>query len=235
MRRIVLSPFIALGLGAAVMLNLPASADTKTYNFSGFSKVSASAGVSVVLKQGPYAISAEGSAKALERLRIETKGDTLEVGRKPNTMGWGSSSGRVTVTVSSPTYKGVSSSSGSDVDASGLNMAGASDLSVSSGARLDLGDVSLEDVRVTLSSGSSADVSGSCRSIRVDVSSGASFNGKGLKCETAIAGASSGASVHVWASKSAEGGASSGGSVNIHGDPATVDRDTSSGGSVNVR
>jgi hypothetical protein len=233
MRRVVILPFVALGLAAAVALNLPAEADSKSYNFNGFEGVAVSAGVNVVLKQGPFSISATGSAKDLERLEIEKRGDVLNIGRK-SSMGINWSSGQVVVTVTAPRYASIAASSGSDVDGANLSLEDSS-VSVSSGADLDLKEVSAARLDITVSSGSDADMTGSCKSIVVDVSSGADFDGSGLKCETAKASASSGADVDIWASKSADGDASSGGDITFLGNPATRTEDTSSGGDVSFK
>lgn len=200
----------ALAIGLAACATLPASAETRTFNESGFSEVSASAGVTVILKQGPYAIVASEPDGRFDKLKIEKRGDTLVVGRKGQS-NWFGRGPEYTVTVTAPDYSAIGASSGSSVDGANLRLA---------------------DVKASASSGAQLDLSGSCTSLKVDVSSGASFNGEDLRCERASADASSGASANVYASMQAEGDASSGGSVRVHGKPADFTRDTSSGGSV---
>jgi hypothetical protein len=71
--------------------------------------------------------------------------------------------------------------------------------------------------------------------LRVEIASGASFDGEGLKCETANVDASSGAHAEAFAARSADGNASSGANVTFHGNPAILEKDSSSGGSVSAR
>lgn len=208
MRQIArLAPVLLLATASAV----PASAETRSYNETGFTAVSASAGVTVILKQGPYAITAEEPRGRFDRLTIEAKGSTLLVSRQRSSV-WFNAGRDYTVTVTAPSLSAVSASSGSEVDGDNLTFANLS-ASVSSGADMEL--------------------SGTCAAITVSASSGADFDGDELKCETATVSASSGADVDVWASRTATGDASSGGDVTVHGG-AAITRDTSSGGSVSA-
>ena len=118
-----------------------------------------------------------------------------------------------TITVSAPDYQGVGASSGSDVDGQGL---------------------SLRNLSVHVSSGADVDLTGSCTDLRVDVSSGADFDGSKLQCQTASVGASSGADADAFATQTASGDASSGADITFHGRPASISKDTSSGGSVHA-
>ncbi len=205
--------FLAVA-GAGVLAStvaLAAFADEQTFPITGFDSVEASAGVDVVLRQGAYSVHADGSEEALERLKIEKRGDTLHIGRRSTSGFSWRSSGSVTVTVTAPDYTAISASSGSDVD----------------GANLDLSDVA-----VSVSSGADMELSGSCEALTVSVSSGSDFQGESLQCQTVTASASSGADANVWAARSVVGNASSGGDIDVHGQPASITRNTSSGGSI---
>lgn len=203
----------ALGVGVlASAVALPAFADKQTFSISGFDSVEASAGVDVILRQGGFSVEADGSEKALERLKIEKRGDSLHISRRSGGgLNWGTS-GKVTVTVTAPRYVALSASSGSDVEGS---------------------DLDLKDVTISVSSGADMELSGSCDALTVSVSSGSDFEGEGLHCQTVTASASSGADADVWAARSVVGDASSGGDIDVHGQPASITKNTSSGGSVN--
>jgi len=205
----LLIPAAAVALVTAAIAQ-PANADTKSYNLSGFTEVSASAGVTVILKQGPFNVKADESKGDFDKLLLEVRGNKLVASRKSNSS-WFSRGPDYTITVTAPTYTGVSASSGSEVDGDGLQ---------------------LKDIKVEVSSGADMDLSGACTALSVDISSGADFNGEELKCQTATVEASSGADADAWASGSARGEASSGADITFHGSPATFDKDTSSGGSV---
>jgi hypothetical protein len=202
----------AVAVVTAALVALPAFADSKTFNLSGFDRVNVSAGVDVTFTQGPYSIRADEPSGNFERLIIETRGNTLRISRKNNWLNWNGVDYHVAV--SAPDLTGIDASSGSAFE--GLNL-------------------SLRDLNIDVSSGASVELSGSCAGLRVDVSSGADFEGEGLKCETASVDASSGADADAFAVRSASGNASSGASVTFHGRPQQISQDTSSGGSVRAR
>lgn len=198
---------------AALSLATPAFAETKNYDFKGFTRVSAAAGTSVdVTIGGDYSVVASSTAKGLERLRVELVGDELQIGRKHRTMSWGRSD-EVSVKVTMPSISGLDVSSGAALTAVGIDA-----------AALDL----------DASSGGSLEASGRCDALNVDVSSGGDIDAEALTCRTANASASSGGSADIFASESINGDASSGGSIDVAGNPQNVSKDTSSGGSVSV-
>jgi hypothetical protein len=190
-----------------------ALADTQTFDFQGFSKVATSAGVAAeIAVGGAYAVRAEGPAEALALLDIRKDGDKLKIGRKPNTDSWGRSD-RVTVYVTMPALVALDASSGSHVSAEGV-AGGPFEISASSGAH--------------------GAVSGRCDGLRVDVSSGAHVKAESLLCKMAKAQASSGAHAAIYASDNVSADASSGGHIRVHGDPKSVNQETSSGGRVRI-
>lgn len=212
----VLTGVLTAGAVSALAITA-AQAETQTYDLSGFSVIDASAGVDVeVTVGGDFSVRAEGSAEDLERLRLERRGDALEIGRSRDRGGWFQMGRRwdVTVYVTMPSMTGVDVSSGADVKASGID-AGRFSASVSSGA--------------------DAELSGTCDTIEADGSSGADLDARDLRCANAVADVSSGADLIVYASESVEADASSGGDVSVYGAPKTTNIDKSSGGGVSIR
>lgn len=188
--------------------------ESRRSSYTNFDEVDSSAGVEVIVTQGKFDVQATSpNGASLDNLIVEVREKTLHVGRKPKMMSWGDNA-RYRVSVSAPAYTGFDASSGSSI----------------TGSNLQLGDVAID-----VSSGASIELSGVCKSIRGDASSGARFSGEGLRCESASFEASSGASAHAFATGAASGDASSGASVRFAGNPATLDRDESSGGSVSAR
>ncbi len=198
---------------AAAVVTAPAFAETKSFALADFTRVSASAGVSVdVSVGGDYAVTATSSAEGLDRLEIKVVSGELQIRRK--SQGWRWRRGDdVTVTVAMPALEALDVSSGASVDATGV----------------DAGPFAID-----ASSGASVDVEGRCDALTVDVSSGGSVDADKLLCRTANASASSGGSADIFASESVNGDASSGGSIDVSGSPKNVNKDTSSGGSVDV-
>lgn len=191
-----MKPLILSALLAATTSG--AWADTsKTYDFTGFDELDIAAGVEVIYETGPaYGVVAEFHRGGPEDLKIRQDGERLYISRKMKS-GWGDQL-RVTLKVKSPELSEIEASSGSSIRAAGIH-AGSFDLRVSSGA--------------------SAELSGSCSELRVKVNSGGSADAKDLQCVSVTATASSGGSARAFASERANSKTSSGGSVDIWGNP----------------
>lgn len=187
-----------------------ATAETKSYNLTGFDRIEVSAGLDVVLKQGPHDVKVEQADGKFDQIDVYVRGDTLRISREGHS-GWWGKSRRYLVTVTAPDIRAIEASSGSDVE--GRNL-------------------SLKDLRVHVSSGADVELSGSCNELKVSVSSGSDFDGEELACDTVRASASSGADAVAMARSLATGDASSGGDITFHGKPASFEKSTSSGGSV---
>lgn len=207
-----MNKFIPAAAIAASLIS-PAYAETKSFDLTGFTRVSASAGVDInVTVGGDYSVKADSTTEGLERLKVELVGDELQIGRNHKNFNW-KRGGRVTVTVSTPALSGLEVSSGASLDASGV----------------DAGNFSID-----ASSGGDLEVSGRCDALTVDVSSGGNIDAKALQCRSAAADASSGGNADIYASESVAGEASSGGHVDVYGKPKNISKDTSSGGSVSI-
>lgn len=221
---------LAFAAVAAAVLVQPARADTKSYSLSGFNEVAASAGVDVVLKQGPFSVVATGDGKDIERLDISVQDSKLVVSYKSG-ISWFGHLGRSVVTVTAPTYAGIVASAGADIDADGLNLADTR-LAASGGADIEVKNMTARTLDVTASAGADIKLSGNCTGLIAAVSGGADYSGGEMKCQTADIRASGGADAHAWASVSAKGHASSGSDIRFGGNPASVDKQASGGGSV---
>ncbi len=208
--------FIAASSAAALGLSALAHAETQDYDFSGFSMIDASAGVDVeVSVGGGYSVRAEGEPEALERLKIERRNDTLEIGRVHDRSFFSPGrKWRVTVYVSMPSLSGVDVSSGADLTASGIDA---------------------DSFSASVSSGAGAVLSGTCDKLSADGSSGADLKAADLKCVSAVADVSSGADLVIYASESVVADASSGGDITVFGGPKSTNIDKSSGGGVSIQ
>lgn len=227
--------------------------ESRTYEFSGFDSVRASSGVNVVLRQGPFSVSAEGPQNRLDLLDIGREGSTLRVANKPH-MDWGFNwTGPTIVTVVAPDYASIEASGGADVDIDPLkldtltlNAHGGADVNMdglslsrlgvtaSGGADINVKSATLDQVKIEASGGADILLVGACKALEADISSGADLSARDLRCETASVTASGGADAGVFATASARGKASGGSDINVHGNPGSVDSDESGGGDVNV-
>jgi hypothetical protein len=227
---------------------------TRNYDIAGFDSVSAHAGVNVLLKQGPFDVSAEGPRDRIDNLRIEKRGSSLVISREPDVhVGWFGWSERDLVTVVAPDFAAIEAGGGADVDVDPMQLdtldieaGGGADVN-SDGLRLDAlriranGGADVNAHRLVIASldadssgGADISVSGDCRSANVRTSGGADFRGEDLRCETATVDASGGGDADVTATASASGRASSGGDVRFHGNPVRFEKEESGGGDVNA-
>lgn len=104
-------------------------------------------------------------------------------------------------------------------------------LDASSGASCDIA-FDGEEVIADASSGAEIIIQGVASSIAFDVSSGAELDAFELKTQRASGEASSGAQARVYCTEFLDADASSGGDVRFRGKPGTVNKQSSSGGSI---
>lgn len=192
----MMRPLILSTVFAAVAF--AATADTtKTYDFTGFDELDIAAGVEVKYEAAnTYSVVADFSRGGPDDMKIRQDGDRLYISRKMKS-GWGDKL-RVTVRVTSPELSEVEASSGSSIRARGINA---------------------DDFILRVSSGASAELSGTCNELDLKVSSGGNADAKDLQCVSLSASASSGGAASAYASESATGKTSSGGSIDVWGNP----------------
>ncbi len=222
-----------LAIALFTSLALPALAETKAFDFEGFSKIDASAGVTVNVVNGTdYAVTGDAKSGNIKRLIVKKKGDQLVVSRKSE---WwrvgGLRQDRFVVSVTMPDIDGVEASSGSTVRLSSFSSDKLS-AATSSGATLVLQDFETTRVLADVSSGSTVRITGQCDAIIVKASSGATVDAQGFECATATVDASSGSTLRVFATDGVTGQVSSGATIVSYGNAPEHTIDKSSGGSV---
>jgi len=226
-----------IGLLAALATS-PAIAESRVYALAPFQRVSVSAGVQAVISIGvEQSVRAEApDAATLDRLKVEVRNNQLEIGMDENLLDLLFSFGRhppIVVHVTAPEILRLDASSGASVEATGLAGERLS-LEASSGSALAASELEGARVTVNASSGASLQASGSCKDLVADASSGANVDAAELHCESLEASASSGGHIVGFASAAANAKASSGGSVEVRGNPGSINRDVSSGGSISA-
>ncbi len=146
----------------------------------------------------------------------EVKSGELTVKMKNSS--WGMKSPKATVTIYYTDLQEIYASSGSNISSkqsvNGRNIS----IQASSGSSILL-DIKSDKIDVDASSGSSVNLSGTSGLGKFDASSGATIAASNLNTKNAEAGASSGASVNVWATETLKSDKSSGGSVKCKGEP----------------
>jgi hypothetical protein len=170
---------------------------TETYDFSGFDELDISSGVEVKYETAnTYSVIALFQSGGPEDMKIRQDAGRLYIARKMKS-GWGDNL-RVTVRVTSPELSAVEASSGSSIEATGIDA---------------------EDFKLNVSSGASAELSGTCNALELKVSSGGDADAKDLRCLQLTAKASSGGAATAYATESATSKTSSGGSIGVWGNP----------------
>ena len=220
-------------LFAACLLPLAASAATRSYETPGFEAVSVGSGVDVEITLGDRrSVVAESWLGDFNSLRIVVEGNVLKIDR-PLAKWFFFSWPGYTVRVVTPVLRSIIASAGSDVKAEGATEDDFV-IAASSGSDVHLTGIRGGGVRVTASSGSDIALAGTCSSLDVQASSGSDVKASDLRCETVVVRASSGSDLSVSASRSVGGKLSSGSDLTVHGAPASVQVDRSSGADVRV-
>ncbi len=209
--------------------------DHEVRNLNNFSSVSVATGINLVLVQGS-SNEAEIDVDNIELDEIITKvdGGKLTVKVKGNKWGsnwWKNRKRKVDVRLTYKNLEQISASSGANVTSDNTISNDDIELDASSGASINL-DVDGTDIEADASSGSTISLSGECGTFDANVSSGARIKGADLEAGNVEASASSGASIRVWAKDGLNAKASSGGSIKYKGNPESLKKKKSSGGSV---
>ena len=190
-----------------------AHAETRSYDFSGFTRLAASKGVDVKATVGDdYAVRAEGSAENLERLTISLHGDTLKIGRENKFVNSRWKDGKAPIVY--------------------VSMPSLEEVSVSTGAALSAEGVSADAISASVSTGADVELEGTCDSFNASVSTGADLDADDLVCSKVEISISTGADASVHATDSLNASASTGGSVKVEGSPNATNVSKSLGGDV---
>ncbi|MDW8849119.1 head GIN domain-containing protein [Flavobacterium sp. MMLR14_040] len=135
------------------------------------------------------------------------------------------------VTVKVPSLEKIEASSASTVQSKNVFQGENMDLESSSAATMDL-NIESDNISATSSSGSSINVQGKALKVQTKASSGATVDAGKLLANEVNADVSSGGSINVHPIVSLKAEASSGGHINYDIAPKTIEKKSSSGGSI---
>lgn len=219
----------------ALSAPVAALAASRGYETAPFEAVAVAAGVEAGVTTGPRrSVRAETQADHFDHLRIRVEDGVLRIDRPVR--GWFSFGRRpdYQVYIVVPTLSALTASSGARAT---LSHRGSGELSMhaSSGALIDASVGEGATVQAHASSGSRLQLAGNCTSLRVEASSGASLDAQDLACQDVMVNASSGSNVSVTAKRRIRVKASSGSKTRVHGKPASVQTDKSSGADITIR
>ena len=194
-----------------------------------FAYISASNGLELVVEQSNNTnVTVEADENLQEHIITEVENNELKIYTDVNIM----NAKAKKIKVSLPLIKGISASSGASVTNSTIIEAENLNLSSSSGSNLSV-TINTENVSCESSSGSEITVRGNTSKLSTQSSSGSSLNAKGLTAKSITSQASSGSSTSVNPQESLEAQASSGASIHYITVPKYLNKESSSGGSVN--
>ena len=137
----------------------------------------------------------------------------------------------MTVRISMPTITGIETTSGASI--TGKNTLKGTNLKVktSSGSEIQA-TVEFDEISCESTSGSDIDISGKALKLETASSSGSEINAESLLANEVFAQSTSGSSTRVHPLVKISGKASSGSSIDYDGNPKTVEKEETSGGSV---
>lgn len=199
-------------------------------NLSLFTTIKVSKGLNVELSPGKEnAAVIEANENLIEIIRVTVENNILHITSDKNIR----SATKKKVFVTYNNLEKLVAKSGAYVTNKGNLKNKKLTIIVHSGAHAKLNTVS-DHLKSEIHSGSKLDIVGFTNSSHLEAHSGASINAKNLKSKKAVALAHSGASIKIYASESFKGNAHSGASIRCHGNPKSISKKNSSGGSISV-
>ena len=195
---------------------------------SDFETINVQQGINLYITQGkPTNISVEADENIIDLLITEVKNNELNIYFEKNVNRAKARNAYLTA----QSISKIKASSGASVKSENTIQAETLELDSSSGSTMKI-RANANEILSESSSGSSITIIGKSNSFSANSSSGGTINAKELKTVNAIAKVSSGANIDVNVTGKLTANASSGGDIDYEGSPETVDKKTSSGGSV---
>lgn len=160
------------------------SGTSRSYAATGFTSVEAAGSDDVDIRVGQaFSVRADGPSTVLDQLRIEVKGDRLEIGRRNH--GWvGHDAGKVTVHVTLPRLTGTGVAGSGDItvdrvdgDAFKAELAGSGDLSV--------GHMAVSTLSVDVAGSGKLRTAGNAGTLKVDIAGAGDIDAAGLTARSA--------------------------------------------------
>jgi hypothetical protein len=214
----------------AIALSAPAFAETRTYDFKNFRNLDISAGYEVIFTQSNQrSVSIESDD--FSKVSARESGDTLKIGRPEDTRI--NKKGHDTVRISAPDIDSIELNAGVKFVVDGLQVDNL-DLDINAGVEADFRRVNAKTIRLDANAGVEVDLDGACETITIEATAGVDINASGLRCKSADVDAGVGSSVKVHSVDRIKADAGMGASIVVAGEPKTVDKHVSLGGSVTL-
>jgi hypothetical protein len=216
------------GEGESERYGKPAHETRNVHNYTG---ISVSTGIEVLLKMGTSEhVEVQAGEEIIRKVSTEVHNGILEI--KLKTMGWHFGSHQnIKVYVSAIQIQTLNATAGASINGTNLLEGKNLEMDANAGASIKI-QVKEEALKASSGSGAEIELTGNSANEELEASSGGSIKAGDLVSQYSTANASSGGEVHLNAQKSLTGEASSGGSITYKGKPAQVNKNKSSGGSI---
>ncbi len=171
----------------------------------------------LIVKNGAFAVTAQGDSDVLEQLRYEVKDGTLRIGRKDSDSWMGGSYGdAATITLTMPKLTGISvaGSGNADVerlegDNAEINMAGSGNLTVSA--------VDAARVENSIAGSGNVTASGNSEYVEISIAGSGNFDGRQLSADTAEVSIAGSGNADIKSDGSVEASIMGSGNVSVTG------------------
>jgi hypothetical protein len=193
-----------------------AQADDRSFPAGAFDRVEVSGSSDVTITTGrAVAVTANGSAAALDHLDIHVSGNKLVISTK-KTSGWSWTHNKVTVAVSVPMIRGIDSSGSADITINAVKTPSFTSSQSGSGD-LSIGALDADSADFTLSGSGDARAAGRCGAGSVKISGSGDIDIGGLKCATLRASVFGSGDINAFATQTASASVAGSGDIRIRG------------------
>jgi hypothetical protein len=193
-----------------------------------FSRVEVSRGLDVYLtKSKDVSLEVEADENLHELIQTEVKGGVLKITSSKNI--WSARAKKVHLHVDN--LSDIRINSGADLRTRNTFVSDELRLSISSGASAEM-ELNVEDLTCDISSGADIRLSGEAENFTVSSSSGSDVKAYELNARNCRADASSGSDIKLKATETIDARATSGADIRYKGNPRVIEKEDNSGGSV---
>jgi len=197
-----------------------------------FTKISVNRGIEVIVEQSEtVAVEVEADQNLLSHITTKVENGTLVISSDENIY----SADSETVRVKMPVVEGLETTSGSNIKSNGTlkSVASATEIRVSSSSGSEIeATLEFDSINAESTSGSTITLSGKSLKLRTATSSGSHIDAESLLSNEVTAEATSGSSTDVHPLVNLVAKSSSGSSIDYTGTPKNISKEETSGGSV---
>jgi len=219
MRLLLASAIIGVtaAIVAAAGLAGPAHAETRTYNFTGFKRIEASAAFTIEFTQSPtYSVVVDSKYNTLDKIIIEKIGDTLRITRPKNT----NIKGKVEdiVRIFAPDLDALDLDAAIKFSAPSLNIDNLA-IDADAAVTIDIANLKANLITINADAATKLTLSGSCTKLDATLDAASKITADTLKCRETHIDARTASSAHVFASDKAIARAGTASTINVSGNP----------------